>query len=236
MSEILPPALFPLTRCPACGYALTGLGNTGRCPECGESYDNSIMVLFGWPHSRFRNPGATILYVVAICFAIFLWADAGIGLVALIAVLIEGLWHDLWFPLLMTLGYGAGGAGLFFLALWSRRRTRRNTLNPETLGTPLLQLRLSPLGYGYRRGYGPVEYLRWIPDMELDCSRDGSIAHLRIARLAPVGTIDWSTVVDIAFAATSEQVAALLTHINVLRASASRIEPPSPRGSSPQRR
>lgn len=37
--------------CIACGYQLQGLAPEGRCPECGEKYEPSQLVLFGVPRS-----------------------------------------------------------------------------------------------------------------------------------------------------------------------------------------
>jgi hypothetical protein len=34
--------------CPACGYALEGLPPSGTCPECGRTYDDAVMVLYGF--------------------------------------------------------------------------------------------------------------------------------------------------------------------------------------------
>ena len=34
--------------CPACGYSLQGLPDEGVCPECGQKYNQSVVVLHGW--------------------------------------------------------------------------------------------------------------------------------------------------------------------------------------------
>jgi hypothetical protein len=43
--------------CPECGYELTGLPDSGVCPECGEAYDQSMLVLHGAARGRFANLG-----------------------------------------------------------------------------------------------------------------------------------------------------------------------------------
>ena len=37
-----------LEHCPTCGYQLEGLPAEGVCPECGRSYDDKTLVLYGW--------------------------------------------------------------------------------------------------------------------------------------------------------------------------------------------
>jgi uncharacterized protein YjiS (DUF1127 family) len=45
-----PPELstVPTSICPNCGYSLIGLNSIGTCPECGRSFDQSEMILYGW--------------------------------------------------------------------------------------------------------------------------------------------------------------------------------------------
>lgn len=65
-----------LTRCMRCGYALDGLADAGRCPECGLDYDQTLVVFYGearghaataatgsWPKLLFYGC-ATVLYLV----------------------------------------------------------------------------------------------------------------------------------------------------------------------------
>ncbi|HVT80288.1 MAG TPA: hypothetical protein VHM90_06480 [Phycisphaerae bacterium] len=219
MSDMPACDLFPLSRCPNCGYSLHGLGDAGRCPECGEAYDCDTLILYGWAPARFRHPGTTIVYVAAVCLAIFLLIDAALLLVGLLAMLATGHFELMWYPLFFVLGYGSAATALLFLARWARRRGRRVVENVEGLGVPRMQLRIGPGGYAFRRGYGKVRYLRWISTMEVDLSREGAIAFLRIARLAPVGTTDWTTLVHIAFPATAEQGAAVLSRLSSFRRS-----------------
>src|SRR4051812_24044588 len=47
--RMIPP--MPLhkhhNKCPGCGYLLIGLPPEGRCPECGNAYNPSIVILWG---------------------------------------------------------------------------------------------------------------------------------------------------------------------------------------------
>jgi hypothetical protein len=43
-------------RCNECGYLLAGLPDSGRCPECGQTYDQSLITLNGWGgHTRYMS-------------------------------------------------------------------------------------------------------------------------------------------------------------------------------------
>ncbi len=209
---------FPLERCPECGYLLTDHSDSGRCPECGEPFSNKMIVIFGWAHSRFNKSGVSLLYVLGICLGIFLLVDAGMGVDRRHFLNVaSGRWWNALVAFTMFLPYGAGGAASIWFAIWWSRRIRLRSTRPTDAGRPTLQLRLSPAGYACRRGYGPIQYLHWIPEMEIDLFLHGEFAHLRIARLTPVGSIDWSTVVDIAFHAGSQQINFLRTQIDNFR-------------------
>lgn len=43
---------IPTNNCPNCGYSLFGLNSIGTCPECGRSYDQSEMILYGWARGQ----------------------------------------------------------------------------------------------------------------------------------------------------------------------------------------
>jgi hypothetical protein len=45
-----------LTFCPRCDYSLTGLPETGICPECGDVYNQDFIVLRGKPVSSGKEP------------------------------------------------------------------------------------------------------------------------------------------------------------------------------------
>jgi hypothetical protein len=55
--ETNPAANRLVDECPECGYALIGLPDAGVCPECGQDYDQSMLVLHGAARGRFANLG-----------------------------------------------------------------------------------------------------------------------------------------------------------------------------------
>jgi hypothetical protein len=52
-----PAEVFPPDVCPICGYSLRGSPGEGTCPECGNRYDSSQLILYGWARGRAANPG-----------------------------------------------------------------------------------------------------------------------------------------------------------------------------------
>jgi len=83
-----------LGHCMGCGYALQGLPDVGKCPECGQTYDQETVVLHGWARGSHANLGNASPRVVAWMF---------VPQVILILLI---------FPNLLRQGSG----GLFFLA------------------------------------------------------------------------------------------------------------------------
>src|SRR5437762_1422152 len=44
-----------LTFCPRCDYSLQGLPREGVCPECGRAYDQSFVIIRGYPASEHND-------------------------------------------------------------------------------------------------------------------------------------------------------------------------------------
>src|SRR4051812_47920576 len=47
--------LLQQPECAECGYALTSLGPTGRCPECGAPYGAGVITFNGWGRGHHFN-------------------------------------------------------------------------------------------------------------------------------------------------------------------------------------
>jgi hypothetical protein len=46
---------FPPEVCPICGYSLQGAPAEGICPECGNAYDASVLIVHGWACGQHAN-------------------------------------------------------------------------------------------------------------------------------------------------------------------------------------
>jgi hypothetical protein len=72
-------------QCPECGYSLEGLPDEGICPECGQRYDQTMIVLHGTARGRLASlgnaaPRAVIWHVVWGVLAIACFTDVvGVG-------------------------------------------------------------------------------------------------------------------------------------------------------------
>src|SRR6185503_11178562 len=118
------------TVCPSCGYPLNGLPPEGTCPECGCSYDDREVVLYGWtgnPTYEARQLGVDGrtpfgIRALFICLAV-------IGLVAVAAV-----------P--YPRGLGPATAASLMLTVTVRAIRRRRAPFPAPT-----QVRLSASGY-----------------------------------------------------------------------------------------
>ncbi len=125
-----------------------------------------------------------------------------------------GKWDDAGYAALFMATYGVAGTGIFTLC----RQRHQSDRNGCRFPPPTIQLHLTPQGYSARRGFGPPHpLLHWNCDLEMDLTYTSPIARLRIARLSPVGTVDWSSIVDLAFPATAQQVDGLRAAIELLR-------------------
>ena len=90
--------------CPECGYELTGLPDAGVCPECGQAYDQSMLVLHGAARGRFANLGNAATRSM---FAQIAWL---IVCIVNLRPLAGSSWRD---PILMLiLAFGVGFAAL----------------------------------------------------------------------------------------------------------------------------
>jgi hypothetical protein len=144
-----------LSRCPDCGYPLTGLRPTGLCPECGFTYTQDTIVLYVWPPGT--GPGerqwwllGPLLCLSVLQLARLMWENPArfflpgdllgvvilIGAIAPAIVMIGMLW--LWF-------------------LWGRTWIRARRDNPPAP----VQVRLTPQGYAVRYGFGRVKIKPW---------------------------------------------------------------------------
>ena len=71
------------TNCIDCGYSITGLGDSGRCPECGREFGNEL-VLLGFKQAQGNaSPvfyGAAALLVIGVASSIFIGTFSCCGL------------------------------------------------------------------------------------------------------------------------------------------------------------
>jgi hypothetical protein len=129
--------------CGNCGYQLTGLLQTGICPECGQRYLEDEIVIAGWaagPHETLSTASPRQLWRVALVSLGYVWIQAIINLTE----------HRLnW-----ALCWAGGGAAVLAWALW-----RRGALLHDFGHTA--HLRISPYGIGQREGFGPVKPMPW---------------------------------------------------------------------------
>ena len=195
-----PPDPLRLSNCPGCGYALEGLAAHGNCPECGDPYDQSVVVLHGFgagrqssiATARPREAAITAgVYAIVLCFWIVEWRRKGrldaygiIWLVALLAWLVGGLWKR-WrtdMPGLAQVWLGADGVRQVnnpipgspkkaYLIPW--REVKRVTLRPAGHGTFRIEVK------------GPTSFWRSTDvtvDAEVRCTPEqAATLELRIA-------------------------------------------------------
>jgi len=73
---------MPTSVCPNCGYSLLGLESIGTCPECGRSYDQSEMILYGWArgsHETVSNAKRSrLIWVMISSLLLLLFSSPGL--------------------------------------------------------------------------------------------------------------------------------------------------------------
>ncbi len=78
-----------LDRCPQCYYELSGLGERGRCPECGFKYVETMLVFEVVDLNRMRNVGSlpyALLFIAALIW--FASAACAIGIAGVTCLLV----------------------------------------------------------------------------------------------------------------------------------------------------
>jgi hypothetical protein len=185
--------------CAHCGYSLRGL-RVDRCPECGETFGDDQIVIFGWPRFLLDKPRPLHLGCLVTAILYF-------GVMAAVAAL-QRLWGD----------FVAQGSLFLLLAAWYptlwilRVVILRKTLRPWS------QVRLTPEGFGGRRGFGQVKLWDWTPGMEVTLiAIQKRIYCLRLIRVSEIGTMNWTTLTEIVFRASPARVAELRAYIETRR-------------------
>ena len=140
----------PLARlCGNCGYLLTGLPTCGICPECGEDYREDQIVLVGW---------ATGLQVsTATASPKRVWR---VALVSSGWLLINGTINLFEHNIGAACGWFGAMAVMQGWLLY-----RRQSLIDSHGGT--CHVRLTPVGFAQREGFGPVNLIPWLADVTI---------------------------------------------------------------------
>jgi hypothetical protein len=139
--------LAPL--CGNCGYLLTGLPTCGICPECGEGYREDQIVLVGWatgPQASTATASPKRVWRVALVSSGWLLINGTISLFE----------HHI-VPASASFGAMAVMQGWLLY--------RRQALIDSHGGT--CHLRLSPVGFAQREGFGPVNLIPWLADLTI---------------------------------------------------------------------
>jgi hypothetical protein len=142
-------AALRLLRCPRCEYSLEGLPGTGACPECGGTYSEDEIILFGWSVSH-RKQGSIFDVVVWLCAAIS------------IAATMSTLARSRAFAVVLVFFL------LIFVASWFHMRKLKSG------NAGVLQLRLTRDGYGVRLGNGEVLLNPWRAGIRVIATRWGA--------------------------------------------------------------
>jgi hypothetical protein len=159
------------------------------CEKCGEKLPEDTYVFYGFHYSGLDLKLRWLRIVLIVYCAIFVPL---------------AIMSKMWIP---ATGYAV--AGILFTFWRPINHIFRKRFPPATL-----QLRLSREGYAMRRGFGEVQMLHWLPEMEVTLSQEaGGVQRLQIWRLSPMGAVDWSTAVDIAFRGLPQLGPAIKTYV-----------------------
>ena len=142
------------------GFRCAGLGEEGRCPECGEEFPAEGVVLIGndveW---RRIGMGVGLFLMVWHFGAMLIAVPLGflLFLVLLVAAFVAMVWS-------------------IVREVWEHRK-----------GSPVVQAQLTPDGFGQRRGFGPIVLHRW-GEVEIDLTevRPGKY-RLKIVGITTIG-------------------------------------------------
>lgn len=165
MTTHLPdPALGEAAReCQRCAYSLDGMGDRGRCPECGLPFDPAehILVLHGVARSQESAVWRRIVWI----FLIIAWLFVPQFLIILIA-------RRPVFALVLALAMIAGVLAMVLTGRSRSRGTERFILSPAGLGR-------APVGSSNR-----AEFAAWDGPIRTELKRVGTMwSKLRIVGL-----------------------------------------------------
>jgi hypothetical protein len=168
MAEVGVQDPLRLEVCPACGYSLQGLPEEGVCPECGQKYNQAVIVLHGWGRGTHASVHTSPLWLaVGLCalncfnliyLFIFLRRTWFIGPVVLIcaAPIILIFWRrrKTTLPGLVQVLVSSGGCAQL------DNPTSRRTV-PPTPWTSVADVDFFPLGNGHYRLRMLTQRGRW---------------------------------------------------------------------------
>jgi hypothetical protein len=133
LQELPPNDPRRLDRCPDCGYLLTGLPESWRCPECGAAYSSGVIVLYGWARGAKTERSHTMV-ASFIALSILLSACVLANSSPLASLVIVAVW------------------GIY--TIWRSYQRTRQLPGPH-------QLRLREFGMSCREGTGPPTWQPW---------------------------------------------------------------------------
>ena len=153
MDADAPPDRPPRAPCGGCGYALDGLPEAGRCPECGRGYARGEAVeLAGWGYGRTAAAdGVRALWRAPLYLML-------LGSLVINGCVVTFLTRSPWLT-----GFFLVTSGLSFAAVSLARR--RNTSGGTV---PPLRVYLGPDGLGQAIGRSAAPTRRWAENEAID--------------------------------------------------------------------